>query len=116
MTLPNLPNLLNAHCLPNASKLDDAALAALLPQVPLWTIEDGLLVRRFAFRNYYQTMAFVNALAWVSHQQDHHPELVVTYKECAVRYNTHSAGGALSENDFICAAMADAIYAQRASA
>ena len=109
-------NLLNSHCLPNAAKLDHAALAALLVQVPQWAIEDGLLVRRFAFRNYYQCIAFVNALAWVSHQQDHHPELVVTFKQCVVRYNTHSAGGALSENDFICAAMADAIYGQRATA
>ncbi len=109
-------SLTSMHCQSSVARLDDAAIAALLPQVPEWRIEDGLLVRRFAFRNYYQTMAFVNALAWISHQQDHHPELVVTYKECAVRYNTHSVGGALSDNDFICAALADAVYAQRAGA
>ena len=47
------------------------------------------------------TIAFVNALAWVSHQQDHHPDLMVSYKLCAVSYTTHSAGGELSHNDFI---------------
>lgn len=48
-------------------------------------------------------MAFVNAIAWVSHRQDHHPELLVGYKDCRVAYWTHTIGG-LSENDFICAA------------
>ena len=57
----------------------------------------------FSFKNYYETIAFVNALAWVSHQQDHHPDLEVGYKHCRVRYSTHSVGG-LSLKDFICAA------------
>ncbi|RSZ57256.1 4a-hydroxytetrahydrobiopterin dehydratase [Massilia atriviolacea] len=108
--------LLTQTCRANAAALDAGDIAALLPQVPAWTIADGKLQRSFAFRNYYDTMAFVNALAWISHHQDHHPELIVTYKECAVRYNTHSAGGALSDNDFICAARADALYAQRGGA
>ncbi len=57
----------------------------------------------FQFDNFHQTMAFVNALAWIAHQQDHHPDLEIGYKHCLVRYSTHSIGG-LSENDFICAA------------
>ena len=55
-------------------------------------------------------MAFVNALAWVSHRQDHHPDLEVCWGHCVVRYSTHAIGG-LSENDFICAAKADALFA-----
>ncbi|MDQ1815142.1 4a-hydroxytetrahydrobiopterin dehydratase [Massilia sp. CCM 9210] len=109
-------NLLTRTCGANAAALDAGAIAALLPQVPGWTIADGKLQRSFNFKNYYDTMAFVNALAWISHHQDHHPELTVTYKECAVRYNTHSAGGALSDNDFICAAKASALYDQRSGA
>ncbi len=58
--------------------------------------------RRYEFENYYQTMAFVNALAWVAHREDHHPDIEVGYKTCAVRFKTHSVGG-LTENDFICA-------------
>ncbi len=57
----------------------------------------------FTFKNFHETMAFVNALAWIAHQQDHHPDLEVGYKHCLVRYSTHSIGG-LSDNDFICAA------------
>ena len=55
-------------------------------------------------------MAFVNATAWVSHREDHHPDLEVSYRECRVRYSTHAIGG-LSENDFICAAKIDALTA-----
>jgi len=111
----NLSTLLSGSCTGTAAALGDAAAAALLVHVPGWTIVDGKLQRSFGFKNYYETMAFVNALAWLSHQQDHHPELVVNYKDCIARYNTHSAGGALSDNDFICAAKASALYAQRAA-
>jgi 4a-hydroxytetrahydrobiopterin dehydratase len=64
--------------------------------------------RTFKFSNYYQTMAFVNALAWIVHAEDHHPDLEVGYNRCHVRFSTHSTGG-LSENDFICSAKIDAL-------
>ena len=106
--------LATEHCSPKAPALDDAACAALLAHVPGWAIIDGKLQSSFTFRDYYQTIAFVNALAWISHQQDHHPDLMVSYKLCAVSYSTHSAGG-LSRNDFICAARASALSVQRAA-
>ena len=73
-----------------------------------WSTENGRLAKAYSFQNYYQTMAFVNALAWVSHREDHHPDLLVTYNSCRVEYLTHAIGG-LSENDFICAAKCDAL-------
>jgi 4a-hydroxytetrahydrobiopterin dehydratase len=97
------------QCVARTTALDEAAIATLLAQVPGWTVDDGLLGKRFAFHDYYQTLAFVNALAFLTHAQDHHPELIITYNTCTVRYSTHSVGG-LSENDFICAAKADALY------
>lgn len=105
--------LLSRHCTANAPALSQDEIAALLPQVPGWALIDGKLQSSFAFRNYYETIAFVNALAWVSHQEDHHPDLMVSYKLCAVAYTTHSAGGEVSANDFICAARASALYVQR---
>ncbi len=72
---------------------------------------DGKQISRgFRFKNYYQTLAFVNAAAWISHQEDHHPDLEVGYSRCVVRYTTHAIDG-LSENDFICAAKVDALMA-----
>ena len=64
------------------------------------------LSRSFAFRDFYRTMSFVNALAHVANIEDHHPDLEVGYNYCRVRYSTHAIGG-LSENDFICAAKID---------
>jgi len=61
------------------------------------------LVRRFQFDDYHHTIAFVNAVAWIAEQQNHHPDLHVSYNTCEVRYTTHTVGG-LSLNDFICAA------------
>jgi 4a-hydroxytetrahydrobiopterin dehydratase len=81
----------------------------MLRQLKGWSIEDGKLVKLYPFANYYQTMAFVNALAWISHREDHHPDLTVGYNKCRVEYSTHAVGG-LSENDFICAAKCDALF------
>ena len=60
------------------------------------------------FADYHQTMAFVNALAFIAHREDHHPDLGVHYNRCEIRFSTHNVGG-LSLNDFICAAKADAL-------
>jgi 4a-hydroxytetrahydrobiopterin dehydratase len=75
-----------------------------LKDLPGWAIEAGgkSISKAYPFKNYYETMAFVNATAWLSHRADHHPDLEVGYNECKVTYSTHSVGG-LSENDFECA-------------
>jgi 4a-hydroxytetrahydrobiopterin dehydratase len=92
--------------------LSAAEVKALLPGIgPHWSVAaDGKSIQaRFDFRNYYQTTAFVNAVAWIAHQEDHHPELSFGYKSCTVSYSTHAIGG-LSENDFICAAKVDDLF------
>lgn len=66
--------------------------------------------KTFRFANYHETLAFVNAVAFIAHTQDHHPELTVGYDRCAVRWNTHDVGG-LSETDFACAERVDALLA-----
>lgn len=77
---------------------------------PDWVLDltHPRLSRTVRWQDYYQTMAFVNALAWVAHQQDHHPDLEVGYNRCTVHFSTHAVGG-LSQNDFICAARMDAL-------
>jgi len=70
-------------------------------------VDDGKAIERTCrFKDYYQTVAFVNALAWIAHAEDHHPDLSVHYSRCVVRYSTHAVGG-LTGNDFICAAKID---------
>ena len=105
-------DLVKKHCKPceggtvpyNAQQTKE-----MLKQLKAWVVEDGKLVKLYPFKNYYETMAFVNALAWISHREDHHPDLQVGYNKCRVEYSTHAIGG-LSENDFICAAKADALF------
>ena len=67
------------------------------------------IAKTYRFKNYFDTMAFVNAAAWVSHREDHHPDMLVGYNQCRVSYVTHAIDG-LSENDFICAAKLDALF------
>ena len=76
-----------------------------------WTLsEDGTAIRaEYAFKNFHETMGFANAVAWMANQEDHHPDLELSYARCAVRYSTHAVGG-LSENDFICAAKVDRLF------
>ena len=68
----------------------------------------GSISKVYEFADFYETMAFVNAVAYNAHVEDHHPDLAVSYNRCAVTYSTHAIGG-LSENDFICAAKIDAL-------
>ena len=94
---------------------DDAALSpdearALSSELtPHWNLDtdNATISHSFSFKNYYQTIAFVNVIAQIAHQQDHHPDLEVSYNRCKVTYSTHSVGG-LSINDFICAAKINA--------
>jgi 4a-hydroxytetrahydrobiopterin dehydratase len=95
-------------CEGGVGKLTENQSESLLPQVPEWRIVNGELRREFKFKNYYEAMAFVNATAWVSHRENHHPDMEVGYNKVVMRYSTHAVGG-LTENDFICAAKIDQI-------
>ena len=82
----------------------------MLRELDDWALDESgkEIARTYKFKNYYETMAFVNALAWIAHREDHHPDLEVGYNRVHVCFSTHSIGG-LSENDFICAAKIDAL-------
>jgi 4a-hydroxytetrahydrobiopterin dehydratase len=103
--------LASKRCKPCASgtpPLSNAEADNLMRQLEGWQRYDHLINKTYHFKDYYQTIAFVNAVAWLSHSEDHHPGLTVTYNSCQVEYTTHSVHG-LSENDFICAAKVDAL-------
>ncbi len=83
-----------------------------LAQRPGWTLQgDGAelaIARRFEFSNFHEVMAFANAVAWIAHQCDHHPELQLGYRHCTVAWRTHDAGG-ITRTDFDCAARVDTL-------
>ena len=87
-------------------------IVAKLAHVDGWQLDGNgasvAITKTFRFANYFETIAFVNALAFVAHTQDHHPDLQVSYNRCVVRFNTHDVGG-LSVSDFDCAAQVNAL-------
>ena len=105
-----MSTLASRHCQPLEGQpaMSDDAVRTHLTQAPGWSLAEGAIQKRYDFADYHHTMAFVNALAWVAHSQDHHPDLLVSFNRCTVRFNTHSVGG-ISVNDFICAARVDAL-------
>ncbi|MCG5534980.1 4a-hydroxytetrahydrobiopterin dehydratase [Ectothiorhodospira mobilis] len=100
------------HCTPcegGTQALEpEAARERLQALDPEWSLDDAgrVLRRTLRFEDFHHTMAFVNAVAWIAHRQDHHPDLEVGYNTCRVHFSTHAIGG-LSDNDFICAARVD---------
>jgi 4a-hydroxytetrahydrobiopterin dehydratase len=84
-----------------------------------WQFTESKIVKTYTFKNYYETIAFVNVVAAISHVTDHHPDLSVHYSRCVVAFNTHDVEqgkGGISINDFICAARIEAFVSQKASA
>ena len=96
-------------CEGGVAPLSDDQVRPMLKGLEGWSRDGKSITKTYKFRNYFETMAFVNATAWISHREDHHPSLRVEYNECRVAYSTHAIKG-LSENDFICAAKIDALF------
>lgn len=110
--MPDVCDLTSKRCKPcegGVPPLAQDEVNRLLAGLPGWTQAGSVIGKMFEFKNYYQTMAFVNAVAWLSHREDHHPDMTVSYNKCRVEYSTHAING-LSENDFICAAKVDALF------
>jgi len=106
-------DLTDRHCKPcegGVAPLGRDEAEATLDQVPGWELADDAksIHRRFQFKGFYSTMAFVNAMAWVANREDHHPDFTTGYNYCDVTFTTHAIDG-LSENDFICAAKVNAL-------
>lgn len=109
----NANSLSAKHCKPcegGVPAIPRTEIENALKQLDGWALDNNKdeVFRDFKFKNYYETMAFVNAIAWMAHHEDHHPDLEVGYNHVMVRYSTHAIGG-LSENDLICAAKVNQI-------
>jgi 4a-hydroxytetrahydrobiopterin dehydratase len=94
--------------------LNPTEVVSRLASAPGWKLagdgEDVAIEKTYVFANYYETISFVNAVAFIANAQDHHPDLSVHYNRCVVRFNTHDVKG-LSETDFECASRIDALLA-----
>jgi len=95
-------------CEGGVAPMNSDEIAAMLAKVQQWNLnsDEKSIFKNFKFKDFYHTMAFVNAIAWIANQEGHHPDLKVGYDCCDVLFTTHAIDG-LSENDFICAAKID---------
>jgi len=105
-----MTNPIEQRCEKRAVAMSQAAVRDHLAQSSGWRESSGGIEKTFSFKGWLETVAFVDALAWLCHVEDHHPDLRVSFDRCVIRFSTHSAGG-ISMNDFICAAKADALVA-----
>jgi 4a-hydroxytetrahydrobiopterin dehydratase len=108
-----LTSLLSQHCqplqgVPAMSEAQFKVCLAQFTEIDGWQWAQGAIERSVEFENFHETMAFVNELAHICHEEDHHPTLTITYQRCVMRFDTHSVGG-VSMNDLICAAKVNAL-------
>jgi 4a-hydroxytetrahydrobiopterin dehydratase len=108
-----MTDLAQRRCVPCSGEtpaLPRQEIERLLQEVPGYELEaePPRISRTYRFKNYYQSIAFVNALAWIVHAEDHHPDLTVSYDRVRVSFWTHAVGG-LTLNDFVCAAKVNAL-------
>jgi 4a-hydroxytetrahydrobiopterin dehydratase len=106
----SLERLAAAPCVRNAPRLGDDEVNEALAALPGWARVADRLAKTYRFANYHETMAFVNAVAWIAHRADHHPDLSVHYNRCVVSWSTHDAGG-ITQNDLACAARVERMQA-----
>jgi len=106
-----MTELKSKHCVPcdgGVPKLQGPIVQMLLKEIPEWELQADKLHRKFRFKGFVQAIAFVNAMAKIAEEENHHPNFCVNYREVDVTVWTHAIDG-LSENDFILAAKFDAL-------
>ena len=97
-------NLLDKKCSSSSQVTKINNVQEYLQYIPGWELAStGQIIRRFEFKNFKQTMFFMNAVAYICENENHHPDVCLGYNYCQVAFSTHDING-ISENDFICAA------------
>lgn len=108
MTSAKLSEQKCAACEGGVEPLELAVAQKYAAQVSDWVLEKDaqVILKKFAFKSFYPTMSFINAVAYIAQQEGHHPDIEFGYNYCNIRFTTHAIKG-LSINDFICAAKID---------
>ena len=115
-TADPVKTLLEERCkpVPKGSKpLIIPTIESYLSQLPGWevSLDYKRISKKFPFKNYHHTLAFINAVAWIAHREDHHPDICFGYDYAAVSLTTHAAKG-ITLNDLIVAAKIDRLLAE----
>jgi 4a-hydroxytetrahydrobiopterin dehydratase len=98
--------LADEHCRSDAKELSETEIDELASQVPEWDLDDDVLESELEFESFDEAMSFVNQVAEIAKQENHHPDIYISYTDVALTLTTHKVGG-LTRNDFIMAAKID---------
>ena len=105
-------DLSSKKCIPCEGGVDalnkDQAIQLLTKLDEKWILADNYksISKDFKFKDHYEVISAINLIAWISHKEDHHPEITFGYSNLTIKFFTYAIDG-LSENDFICAAKID---------
>ena len=108
----NKPDLSSKKCLPceggidALNKQDAKNFMSKIHKDWILSKDNKSILREFKFKNHYEVISAINLIAWISHKEDHHPEVTFGYSNLSIKFFTYAIDG-LSENDFICAAKID---------
>ena len=86
----------------------ESEIQSQLPQIPNWSYQNGFLERQIQFSSFTTAIAFLNRVATLSEEQQHHPVLTNSYNRLLIQLNTHDVNG-ISEKDFTLAKAIDRI-------
>ncbi|HTG01894.1 MAG TPA: 4a-hydroxytetrahydrobiopterin dehydratase [Nitrospirota bacterium] len=98
--------------LKGATAFPDDRVKELMSEIPLWSREENMITREFRFRDFREAMDFTNRVAALANEEDHHPDITISYNKVRVTLTTHKVHG-LTLNDFIVAAKIDALTDSR---
>lgn len=94
--------------------LTEEQINTFLKEIPQWHISENKkeILCTFKFKDYHQTLLFINAVAEIVHFENHHPDIKFGYNYCAIHFSTHSAGG-ITIFDLICAAQIEQLLSKK---
>lgn len=89
-------------------RMSEAEIKKALESLPDWSDTSAAIHRTYQFRDFVESMQFVNAVAAAAEADQHHPDILVRWNKVTLTLSTHDAGG-ITEKDFALAAKADAL-------
>ena len=90
------------------AKLTAAEIKEHLELLDGWRVEDDKLTKRFEFKNFAQSLEFVNKVGAVAEAADHHPDIAFGWGYAEIAFTTHDRGG-ITDVDFALAKKVDGI-------
>ena len=108
-----MANLAGKKCVPcegGTPPLEDGKIQEYLKEVEGWEFENEKLIKKtFKFKTFRESINFVNRVAGLAEQENHHPDIIIRFRKVTFELTTHAIKG-LSENDFIMASKIDLSY------